>query len=151
MKNIFRNIKIVLNNKFNKIFILIIVIYLFYIFFLSRWLFDKIPEILNNTKSIFDSNRENASGLKSEKNLGKNNIFMNEELRKNMLLEGKKYIDKCLNEKNISKEYHSFRYLNNIQPIISAIIPLYKCEKTIKASISSIQNQNFTNFEINLK
>ena len=60
-----------------------------------------------------------------------------------MIENGKKYIDKCLNEKYINKNYK-----NDIKPIISVIIPLYNCEKTINASISSIQNQKFTNFEI---
>ena len=33
-------------------------------------------------------------------------------------------------------------------PIISVIIPVFNCEKSIKYAISSIQNQNITNFEI---
>ena len=60
-----------------------------------------------------------------------------------MVENGKKYIDKCLNEKYINENYKI-----DIKPIISVIIPLYNCEKTINASISSIQNQKFTNFEI---
>ena len=60
-----------------------------------------------------------------------------------MVADGKKYIDKCLNGKYINKNYKI-----NIKPIISVIIPVYNCEKTINASISSIQNQKFSNFEI---
>ena len=33
-------------------------------------------------------------------------------------------------------------------PKISVVIPVYNCEKTIKRAIRSIQNQNYTNFEI---
>ena len=35
-----------------------------------------------------------------------------------------------------------------MKPISSSIIPVYNCEKAIDYSICSIQNQNFTNFEI---
>ncbi len=58
-----------------------------------------------------------------------------------ILKNGKKFIDKCMNEKNKN-------YKIKVQPIISSIIPVYNCEKTIKASVNSIQNQNLTNFEI---
>ena len=44
---------------------------------------------------------------------------------------------------NTSKKYKA-----NFKPIISTIIPVYNCEKTINASIASIQNQNLSNFEI---
>ena len=37
---------------------------------------------------------------------------------------------------------------NNDNPKISIIIPIYNCENTIELSISSIQNQNFLDFEI---
>ena len=40
------------------------------------------------------------------------------------------------------------KYKINIKPIISAIIPVYNCENSINASVSSIQYQNFTDFEI---
>ena len=36
----------------------------------------------------------------------------------------------------------------SLNPKISAIIPLYNCEKTIKSTVRSIQNQNLTEFEI---
>ena len=58
-----------------------------------------------------------------------------------ILKNGKKFIDKCLNEKNKN-------YRIKVKPIISSIIPVFNCEKTISASINSIQNQNFTDFEI---
>jgi glycosyltransferase involved in cell wall biosynthesis len=62
------------------------------------------------------------------------------------LEKGRKFIDKCLegilfNNNNDSLEI-------NGDPIISVIIPVYKCEKTIKAAIRSVQNQNVKNIEI---
>ena len=60
-----------------------------------------------------------------------------------ILLNGKKFIDKCLNENNITKISK-----NNLKPIISAIIPVYNCEKTIYSSICSIISQNYSEFEI---
>ena len=63
-------------------------------------------------------------------------------------------------------EFYLFEYENNVFKInnkfffnrnkeenfrsknISIIIPVYNCEKTINFSISSIQRQNFTSFEI---
>ena len=39
-------------------------------------------------------------------------------------------------------------YKIKVKPIISSIIPVYNSEKTINYSVCSIQNQNFTNFEI---
>ena len=56
----------------------------------------------------------------------------------------RKFIRKCLNEELIFNISNKF-FLN---PKISAIIPLYDCEKTIKATVRSIQNQNLTDIEI---
>ena len=72
----------------------------------------------------------------------KKDIMSNDEKR-SIIIKGKKFIDKCLNNKNLSNEYK-----HNINPIISVIIPIYNSERTIIASICSIQNQNFTNIEI---
>ena len=65
------------------------------------------------------------------------------ENKTEVLLKGKKFIDKCLKTQNITQK-------NSIisKPKISAIIPVYNSEKTIYSSICSIQNQNYTNFEI---
>ncbi len=57
--------------------------------------------------------------------------------------EGKKFIDKCLENQSIKNNYFSKE-----SPILSAIIPAYNCEKTILFPIISIQNQNISNFEI---
>ena len=59
------------------------------------------------------------------------------------MIKGKQFIDNCFNEHNIIN-YHK---LNN-KPFISVIIPVYNCKNTISAAIKSVQNQNFTDFEI---
>ena len=71
------------------------------------------------------------------------NNFFEIIIKENKYNEGKKFIDKCLNNLNI-KNYGSFPDY----PILSVIIPVFNCEKTILYPISSIQNQNISNFEI---
>ena len=57
--------------------------------------------------------------------------------------EGKKFIDKCINNRFITNSSQSYD-----SPILSVIIPTYNCQDSILFSISSIQNQNICNFEI---
>ena len=71
------------------------------------------------------------------------NFSLMKENKTKVLLNGKKFIDKCLKKQHITKKNQI-----NLQPKISAIIPVYNSEKTIYSSICSIQNQNYTNFEI---
>ena len=64
--------------------------------------------------------------------------------RLNSLTKGKYYIQKCLEGELINNNT-----LNIVDtPKISVIIPVYNCEKTIKASIRSIQNQEMQEIEI---
>ena len=56
---------------------------------------------------------------------------------------GKKFIDKCLNNFVINNYNESYNF-----PKFSVIIPLYNCEKTIYYPILSIQKQNMTEYEI---
>ena len=70
-------------------------------------------------------------------------VSIEKENRPETLLKGKKFIDKCLNKQIISQK---FRIVE--KPKISAIIPVYNSEKTIYPSICSIQNQNYTSYEI---
>ena len=126
-------------NKLKKLILIVILIYNFYILFCNENFFEKIK----NVNFINKVNSKNETTSKSQKALQNNNIIFSPELRTTMLLNGKKYIDKCFNEMNTSKKYKA-----NLKPIISTIIPLYNCEKTINASIASIQNQNLSNFEI---
>ena len=105
----------------------------------------KIIEFFPNNKFIYKS--ANRSDNITNLNLDRinNKKIMNDFLSAN-LEKGRKFLDKCLegilfNNNNDSLEI-------NADPIISLIIPAYKCEKTIKATIRSVQNQNFKNIEI---
>jgi glycosyltransferase involved in cell wall biosynthesis len=59
---------------------------------------------------------------------------------------GRKFLDKCLEGILFNNNKDSLEINGN--PIISLVIPVYKCEKTIKATIRSVQNQNVKNIEI---
>ena len=66
-------------------------------------------------------------------------------LRKKILSQSRIYMKKCFdgillnnNNKNATSQ----------NPKISAVIPLYNCQKTIKAAVRSIQNQNMADIEI---
>ena len=105
----------------------------------------KIIKFFPNNKFIYKS--ANRSDNITNLNLDRinNKKIMNDFLSAN-LEKGRKFLDKCLegilfNNNNDSLEI-------NADPIISLIIPAYKCEKTIKATIRSVQNQNFKNIEI---
>ena len=60
------------------------------------------------------------------------------------LKRGKDYINNCFNGilMNNNTLYSASK------PKISAVIPIYNCEKTIKAAVRSIQNQNMADIEI---
>ena len=58
----------------------------------------------------------------------------------------KKYIRKCFNGEFIN--YNNQIYSENEKPLISSVIPVYDSEKTIKAAVRSIQNQDMKNMEI---
>ena len=64
--------------------------------------------------------------------------------RLKILIKGKKFLNKCLKGILINKN----KFLKSDIKIITAIIPIYNCEKTIKSSIRSIQNQNISEIEI---
>ncbi len=69
-------------------------------------------------------------------------IISYNESKKEILLKGRNYLDKCLNFTNILE----YKYIS--KPKISVIIPMYNCEKTIKSSLNSVQYQNISNIEI---
>ena len=71
------------------------------------------------------------------------NYFKDRVNKTKLKLEGKIYINNCLNKKDLGPIYKI-----QIDPVISSIIPVYNSESTIYNSICSIQNQIFTNFEI---
>ena len=60
----------------------------------------------------------------------------------NELEKGRIFLDKCLISKK-SKKYKKIK-----KPKLSVIMPLYNCEKTIRASLNSIIFQNMANIEI---
>ena len=64
-------------------------------------------------------------------------------IKPNQYKDGKKFIDKCLNNPNI-KNYYNFTE----SPKLSVIIPVFNCQNTILYPVSSIQNQNLSEFEI---
>ncbi len=61
-----------------------------------------------------------------------------------MLYISKKYIQKCFEGTLLNNNSKIF----SSKPKISAIIPAYNCENTIKAAVRSIQNQNMSEIEI---
>ena len=114
---------------------ILIFIILFNIFEKEKYEIDKIDfKGKNDIKEIETEEKE-------IKNISL--IFYNKTLsRKESLSRGKNYIKKCLEDDMTQK----FEKVEN--PIISVIIPVYNCQKSIKYAISSIQNQNITNIEI---
>ena len=71
-----------------------------------------------------------------------NNSYIKSRTR--ALSSGIKFVKKCLKGElinNISNRFISI-------PKVSAVIPLYNCQNTIKAAVRSIQNQNMTDIEI---
>ena len=90
----------------------------------------------------------NDSSIYNTTNKLNDTVFSKEELKYhsvlNALLRSKNFVNKSadgilLNNNSI---------ILNENPKISVVIPVYNCEKTIKRAIRSIQNQNFSDFEI---
>ena len=77
--------------------------------------------------------------------LNKSNVLDKQKARIKTLKKGIKYLRRCLN----GFLFNNFnKYSNYNKPIITTIIPVYNCVNTIKASLRSIQNQNFLDIEI---
>ena len=132
------------NNIAKKIsFILLIILLITILIFIILF------NIFGNEKMEKD---ENDFNIKNEAKINEKDendkvnmslIFYNKTMsRIESLSKGKKYIEKCL-EDNMTQKFEKVE-----NPIISVIIPVFNCEKSIKYAISSIQNQNITNFEI---
>jgi len=68
-------------------------------------------------------------------------IEKNKEKKKS-LIKGRIYLNQCLNGSN------HYQYYSKRNPKVTAIIPIFNSEKTIEASLLSIQNQNLTKIEI---
>ena len=69
-------------------------------------------------------------------------ILSYNESKKEILIRGRNYLDKCLNLTN------NFEYKYIRKPKVSVIIPMFNCEKTIKSTLYSVQNQNLSKIEI---
>ena len=77
------------------------------------------------------------------------NYLLNKNKTKNIsrraaLVKGKFYVEKCVNGELMN---NNTNFKTN-QTKISIVIPVYNCEKTIKAAVRSIQNQNMAEIEI---
>ena len=90
-------------------------------------------------------------------NINKNNLKLNnEENLKSLSFEniskmrGINYLNKCLISLNKTKQISNFNFNFNLFeiPKITVIIPVYNCQKSIELSLTSILNQNMTDFEI---
>ena len=67
---------------------------------------------------------------------------MNDKTLNNTLLDGRNFLDICLNFHNNKK----YKLLS--PPKATVVIPLYNCEKTISAALHSVQYQNLSEIEI---
>ena len=98
----------------------------------------EIEEIYNNK----DKEEKEIDKIIKNDIINMSNIYYNATSRRENLLIGKEYIQRCLND-NMTKKFGKVK-----NPIISVLIPVFNCEKTIKYAISSIQNQNVSDIEI---
>ena len=105
--------------------------------------------IKNNIFFIFslsDINNAEYENLINQKIYNYNDsISDKKEERLKKLSKGRNYIDNCLKEISLNKQTN-FSKVND--PLISVIIPVFNCEKTIKMAIKSIQNQKIKEIEI---
>lgn len=63
--------------------------------------------------------------------------------REKFILKGRNYLKRCLKGRLNRKIYTKF-----VNPKVTVIIPVYNCQKSIKQTIRSIQNQNIIDIEI---
>ena len=117
-----------------------ILLFLFFIFIIISFSSKKAYYFFNYNSNI---NKNNLK-LINEENL---NIHSFEDISK---MQGINYLKRCLISLNKTKQYSNFNFNFNIFkiPKISVIIPVYNCQKSIELSLTSILNQNMTDFEI---
>ena len=129
--------------KLKKLILIILLFYSFYNVYFNQMTFGELKEGIS--KNIFDIKLDKRENLTEKLNnmLKLCNDLSSGELRTVMLLNGKNYINKCLNESE-----NVIEYKKKIKPILSVVIPAFNCEKTINTTIKSIQYQNFTDYEI---
>ena len=124
-----KNIKLI---KIKKRFLLIIILFIIISLFIRNYCFFSSK----NLKII------NIKYFKNKYNILNKN-YSNEKIK--ILKLGKIYINECLNGSFINN-HHKLHKIK--KSVITSIIPVYNCEKTIKSAIRSIQNQNITDIEI---
>ena len=69
-------------------------------------------------------------------------ILSIDESKNQTLRDGRIFLDKCLT----FSIHQKYKYVEN--PKVTAIVPLFNCEKTIEPALHSIQYQNISNLEI---
>ena len=74
-------------------------------------------------------------------------IIIGEKLNYNSLFNAAERARDFIN-KSIEGILFNSSYILSNNPLITVVIPIYNCEKTIKRAIRSIQNQNISDFEI---
>ena len=135
---IFKNINKIKKIKFvskKKSYLLKIFLFIIFTTFFSLF-------VKNN---FYSSQNLNFINIKYFKNKYEalNKSYSNEIIK--ILTLGKIYINECLNGSFINNN-HKLSITD--KTVISSIIPIYNCEKTIKSAIRSIQNQNLSDIEI---
>ena len=70
-------------------------------------------------------------------------IKLSKAKRKEALINGRNYMNKCLEEIDINTTFNISK-----NPKISVIVPIYNSQKSIKSTLRSIQNQNMKDIEI---
>ena len=134
------------NISFYKLFLfcLLITIIVFIPFKIIK--FFPINEFIYNMKININKNSSTKKSINIiDLNRNSNTIKVNDSFPAK-LEKGRKFLDKCLEGILFNNSKDSLE--KNDNPIISLIIPVYKCEKTIKTTIRSVQNQNVKNIEI---
>lgn len=119
------------NEKHIKLFIILINLLIYINIKINNYSY-----LLTKNINIYWNEPDKISLYLKSKNLDREN-------KSNIIINGKKFIDKYLN-----KNYSLKCYESELKPIFSSIIPVFNCEKTISNAICSIINQNFTNYEI---
>jgi glycosyltransferase involved in cell wall biosynthesis len=98
----------------------------------------------NNNKNNENNTFTNQIRIIDNKEYNDSNVNKTDK-RLTILSKGRNYIDNCLKEVSFNN-FTNYAKVKN--PLISVIIPVYNCERTIKWAIKSIQKQNITEIEI---
>ena len=122
----------------NKKLVIKILLFFFFIFIRVHFFSIKTFYFFNynsdiNKNNLISINEENLNALSFE-NMSK--------------MRGINYLNRCLISLNKTKQIFNFNFDIFKIPKITVIIPVYNCQKSIELSLTSILNQNMTDFEI---